>query len=86
MDCEHRWRTASEKENHIVAKGIAARTFRQDLLRVTEYKPEAVQSQPLLMYHEWNRLGCQVKGEEHESHISDKNYEVKKSLVQATIS
>lgn len=71
LDQEMAWRKASDAGKPVVAMGIAASTFRFELLRAHNMDTKAVQSPSVLMYHEWERLGRPTKGEENEFGITD---------------
>lgn len=71
---ENFWRKTPDANKQLVLVGIAARTFRLDLLRHFNMDHKKVQGASELMYHHWDSTGRKEKGYRTEILVNDEKF------------
>lgn len=71
---ENYWRQTPAENKQMAAVGIAARTFRLDLLRHFNMDHKKVQTAAELMYHHWDSTGRKEEGYRTEMLVNDEKY------------
>ena len=71
---ENYWRQTPAENKQMAAVGIAARTFRLDLLRHFNMDHKKVQTAAELMYHHWDSTGRKEEGYRTEMLVNDEKF------------
>lgn len=71
---ENFWRQTPAEKKQLAAVGIAARTFRLDLLRHFNMDHKKVQTAAELMFHHWDSTGRKENGYRTEMLVNDEKY------------